>query len=152
MTNSREAIVAGAFCSFGWLSSFSYPFHVIAPYLHSCGDGNALPYLVSLVAGPATLAMAMLLLSLGAGLGVVVRWPCLLHLGTVAAAVIVLPSYLVSTTIEGQFICVANAAGGPADFAVTTWQRAFAPVHDATIVLFGGFLIWYWRRAASDDA
>jgi hypothetical protein len=152
MTHSREKIVAGAFCTFGWLSSFSYAFHLIAPYLHPCSDGNALPYLVSLVAGPATLAMAVLLLSLGAGLGVVVRWPGLLHLGTLVAAVIVLPSYLVSVTIEGQFICVANAGGGPSDFPGTTWQRAFAPVHDATIVLFGGFLVWYWRRAAGDEA
>jgi hypothetical protein len=152
MTNSRERLVAGAFCSFGWLSSLTYPFHLIAPHLHPCGDGNALSYLVSLVAGPATLAMAVLLLTLGAGLGVVVRWPCLLHLGTAAAAVILLPSYLVSATIEGHFICAANAAGGPSDFPSAAWQRAFAPVHDATIVLFGGFLVWYWRRAAGGDA
>jgi len=152
MTNSGERLVAGAFCIFGWLSSFSYPFHLIAPHLHACDDGNALPYLVSLVVGPATLAMAALLLTLAAGFGVVVRWPSLLHLGTAAAAVIVLPSYLVSTTIEGHFICAANAAGGPTDHPATTWQRAFAPTHDATVVLFGGFLLWYWRRAAGGEA
>ena len=149
MTNSRERLVAGAFCTFGWLSSLTYPFHLIAPHLHPCGDGNALPYLVSLVAGPATLAMAALLLTLGAGLGVIVRWPCLLHLGTAAAAAIVLPAYLVSATVEGHFICAANAAGGPSDFPSTAWQRAFAPLHNATIVLFGGFLVWYWRRASA---
>jgi hypothetical protein len=152
MTKSHERIVGGAFCAFGWLSSLSYSFHLIAPHLHGCSDGNAMPYLVSLVAGPATLAMAVLLLTLGAGLGVVVRWPCLLHLGTVAAAVIVLPGYLVSVTIEGHFICAANAAGGPLDFPSSGWQRAFAPVHDAAIVLFGGFGVWYWRRAAGGDA
>jgi len=149
LTNSRESLVAIAFCTFGWLSSFTYPFHLIAPYLHPCSDGNALPYLVSLIAGPATLVMAVLLLTVGAGLGVVVRWPSLLHIGTAAAAVFVLPAYLVSATVEGHFICAANAAGGPSDFPSTPWQRAFAPVHDATIVLFGGFLVWYWRRAAA---
>ena len=151
MTDSRERLVACAFCAFGWLSSLSYPFHLIGPHLHPCSDGNALPYLVSLVAGPATLTMAALLLTLAAGLGVVVRWPGLLHLGTAAAAVIVLPAYLVHATVEGQFICTANAAGGPSNFPATAWQRAFVPVHNAAIVLFAGFLVWYWRRGSAAD-
>jgi hypothetical protein len=146
---SRENLVAGAFCAFGWLSSFSYVFHLIGPHLHPCSEGNALPYLVSLFAGPTTLAMSALLLSVGAGFGVVVRWPCLLQLATAATAVMLLPGYLVDTTLEGHFICAANAAGGPTDFPSTAWQRAWVPVHNAAIVLFGGFLIWYWRRGSS---
>jgi len=149
VTDSREKLVASAFCAFGWLSSFSYAFHLIGPHLHACSGGNALPYLVSLVAGPATLAMAALLLAMGAGFGVIVRWPCLLHLATAAAAVIVLPGYLVDTTLEGHFICASNAAGGPSDFPSSAWQRAWVPVHNAAIVAFGAFLVWYWRQGSA---
>lgn len=149
MTNSRETIFAGAFCAFGWLSSFSYPFHLIGPWLHPCSDGNALPYLVGLVAGPMTLAMSALLLWIGAALGVRVRWPALLHVGTIAAAVVVLPRYLADVTLDGAFICAANAAGGPTDFPSAGWQRAFVPVQNSAIVAFGAFLVWYWRRGAA---
>jgi len=150
MNASRGRWLGAAFCGFGWLSSFSYPLHLVGPHLHPCTDGDALPYLVSMLAGPATLAMAAALLVVGAGLGVAVRWPALLHVGTLAIAVFLLPDYLVNTTYEGRFVCSSNAAGGPLDFATAPWQRAYVPVHNAALVLFGGFCLWYWRRFAPD--
>jgi len=148
MSRRPQRLVAAAFCAFGWLSSFSYAFHLVGPYQHPCTDGNALPYLVSMIAGPATLALAALLLAIGSLLGVAVRWPALLHVATLAAAIRVLPAYLVSTTVEGRFICASNAAGGPADLPAEAWQRGFVPVQNAAMVLFAIFLIWYWRRSS----
>ena len=148
MNHSPQRLIAAAFCSFGWLSSFTYAFHFVGPYQHPCTDGDTLPYLVSIVAGPVTLSLAALLLAIGSLLGVAVRWPALLHVATLAAAGAVLPAYLANTTVAGQFICVSNAAGGPADFPTATWQRGFVPVQNAAMVLFGIFLVWYWRRGA----
>jgi hypothetical protein len=149
MNRSAQTLLAAAFCTFGWLSSFTYAFHLIGPYVHPCGDGDTLPYLVSMIAGPATLSLAAMTLTIGSGLGVTVRWPCLLHVFTLAVAGYLLPSYLVNTTIEGHFICVSNAAGGPVDFPAAPWQRVFVPVQNAALVLFGIFLVWYWRRRAN---
>ena len=148
MKRSPQTLVAGAFCAFGWLSSYTYSLHLLGPHHHPCGEGDALPYLVSMIAGPATLSLAATMLTIGSGLGVTVRWPGLLHGFTIAVAGYLLPSYLVNTTLEGRFICVSNAAAGPVDFPTAPWQRAFVPIHNAAAVLFAIFLVWYWRRDA----
>lgn len=147
MSGDPRFWLAAGFCAFGWLSSLSYPLHLVGPYLHSCEGGNALPYFASMIAGPITLLLASLLLSAAAALGVTARWPTWLHLGTLGAALYLLPDYLANTTVDGQFICASNAAGGPSDFETASWQRAWVPVHNAAIVAFGIFLVWYWRRA-----
>jgi hypothetical protein len=136
-------LAATGFCCFGWLSSLSDALHLLAPYRHPCTDGDTLPYLASMIAGPATLAMAAGMLAIGAGLGVRVRWPAWLHLGTLAAAFTILPGYLVDTSFDDRFICVSNAFGGPSDFESAPWQRAFAPLHNAALACFGLFLLWY---------
>ena len=145
MSPPAQKLVAAGFCTLGWLSSFSYAVHLLAPYRHSCTDGDTLPSLASMIAGPATLARAAGMLTTGAALGVRVRWPMWLHLGTLAAAVAVLPGYLVDTSIDDRFICASNAFGGPSDFPTAPWQRAFAPLHNAALVCFGLFLLWYWQ-------
>jgi hypothetical protein len=142
-------LLATAFCALGWLSSFSYGLHLVGPHRHPCTAGDAFPYLVGMVAGPLTLALAAAMLGIGAGLGVSSRWPALLHLGTLAVAAWLLPAYLVNTTLEGRFICASNAAGGPLEYPTAAWQRGFVPVQNAAMVLFGSFCVWYWRRAGN---
>jgi hypothetical protein len=142
-------ILAVSICAFGWFSSLTYALHLIGPYHHACENGDAFPYLASMIAGPATLLLAALMLTIASVLGVVVRWPALLHVATLGVAIHLLPDYLVNTTVEGRFICVSNAAGGPADFDTSTWQRAFVPVQNAAIAAFAGFLLWYRRSGGA---
>lgn len=149
MKRSPREFLAVAICAFGWFSSLTYVLHLIGPYLHACEHGDAFPYLASMIAGPATLLLAALMLTIASELGVVVRWPALLHVATLGVAIHLLPDYLVNTTVEGRFICVSNAAGGPADFETTTWQRAFVPVQNAAIAGYAGFLFWYRRRGGA---
>jgi len=146
MKGSPREILAVAVCGFGWLSSLTYGLHLVGPYFHACENGDAFPYLASMIAGPATLLLAALMLTVASELGVVARWPALLHLATLGVIIYLLPDYLVNTTFEGRFICVSNAAGGPSDFETTAWQRAFVPVQNAAIALFALFFAWYRRR------
>jgi hypothetical protein len=141
-----QVVLAAAFCAFGWLSSFTYPLQLLGPYLHDCSGGSTLPYVVSMVVGPATLALSAMMLTIGAGLGVRARWPWPLHLASLAVGAAVLPGYLVDTSVDGQFICVANQRGGPVGHPTEAWQRAYAPIQNAAMVFFGVFLLWYCRR------
>jgi hypothetical protein len=143
--HDSQALLAGAFCAAGWLSSFIYPLQLLGPYFHDCAGGNALPYVASMVLGPATLALSAMLLTAGAALGVRVHWPWPLHVGTLAVGIAILPGYLVDTTVGGGFICVGNQRGGPVDHPTALWQRAYAPLQNAAMVGFGAFLLWYRR-------
>lgn len=151
MTRDPQAVLAGAFCAGGWISSFTYPLQLLGPFLHACADGNAMPYVVAMVLGPTALALSMMMLALGAALGSRVRWPWILHLATLGVGVAVLPGYLVDTTVNGDFICVGNLRGGPTGYPVAAWQRAYAPLQNAAMACFAAFLIWYRRGAPASE-
>lgn len=145
MSRFRVAVAVVA-SSLGWLLSFTYPIHLIGAYTHTCTMGNDGPHLTSLLLGPATLLLAMLLIWAGRQQARYLRWFIIPHVVTIGVAIWLLPRYLLLCTLSGRFICAASLFGDSWEGTpAALWHFFYAPGHLVVLAVFFWSAIQFWR-------